>query len=464
MSNILNVRPFGTRDKIGYMIGNIGNDLTFVFASLFLQIFYTDVLGISAGLVGTMFMLARIVDAVTDTVMGRIADKTSPTRAGKFKPWLLRACGPVALSSFLMYQSAVAAAPMTIRIIYMFVTYLLWGSIFYTAVNIPYGSMASVMSDLSDDRSALSTARGIGSMAPQIIIGVILPLVLYTTLENGMKVANAQAFPIAALILAIASAICYIICYFLCTERVKPKENDVKLSFTETLKTLFGNRALISICAIYIFFLAAQMLSQTISNYVFKDYFSNTAGLTVMNAAGFVPVLILAPLAVPLSRKFGKKEVGVFVSLLGAAAFALLFLLRTESMWLYVAITVLGLMGFGLFNLIIWAFISDVIDDHELKSGVRQDGIIYAVCSFSRKLGQAIASGIGGWSLALIGYAEGSLTGQSEVVKNGIYNIATLIPTLLYLTVGLLLLFAYPLSKRRVIANTEALREKKEKK
>ena len=126
MSNGKTFRPFGWRDKVGYMLGDIGNDFTFIFASLFLTVFYTDVLGINAGLVGTMFLLSRVVDAFTDTAMGRIADKTKATKNGKFRPWLLRACGPVALASFLMYQTFTVNAPMTVRVIYMFVTYLFW--------------------------------------------------------------------------------------------------------------------------------------------------------------------------------------------------------------------------------------------------------------------------------------------------------------------------------------------------
>ncbi len=458
--SISSVRPFGIRDEIGYMIGNIANDFTFVFASLFLQIFYTEVLGISSGLVGTMFMLSRVVDAFTDTIMGRIADRVSFMRGGKFKPWLLRACGPVAFASFLMYQSSLAAASMTVKIIYMFTTYLFWGSICYTVINIPYGSMASVMSGEADDRSALSSFRGIGSIVPQLIIGVVMPVFLYTTLENGTKTANAEAFPIAAMILSLAALLGYIICYYMCTERVKPDENKKRLSFKETLHTLFENRALIAICIVYICFLGAQMLNQTINNYIFKDYFSNMLGLTVMNAIGFIPMLALAPLAVPLSRRFGKKEIGVFASFLGSVAFLFLFIVRTQNMWLYITVNIVGLLGFGIFNLIIWAFISDVIDDHELQSGVRQDGIIYAVCSFSRKLGQAIASGLGGWSLAVIGYKEGSLSGQAQSVADGIYNIATLVPAVLYFTVGLVLGFLYPLGKNRVLKNTEALKLK----
>lgn len=460
MSNGKSFRLFGWRDKVGYMIGNVANDLMFIFASLYLQVFYTDVLGINAALVGTMFLISRVVDAFTDTAMGRIADKTKATKNGKFRPWLLRACGPVALASFLMYQTFLADASMTLRVVYMFVTYLFWGSICYTAINIPYGSMASVMSSEADDRAALSTFRGLGSLIPQIIIGVVMPMFLYTKLEDGSQVVNASAFPVLAAILAVASAACYIICYFMCTERVPVTEKQENISFKDTVKALFSNRALIGIVIVYVCFLGAQMMNQSISNYIFKDYFKNTMGLTVMNAAGFAPALILAPLAVPLSSKLGKKEVGIVASVMGTIAFAGLFLMRTTNMWIYVAISIIGSLGFGLFNLIIWAFVTDIIDDQEVRTGSREDGTIYAVCSFSRKIGQAIASALGGWSIALIGYVEGAAS-QTAAVNNGIYTIATLIPAILYAVVGIALVFVYNLNKAKVLENIEILKARK---
>ena len=460
MSNGKSFRLFGWRDKVGYMIGNVANDLMFIFASLYLQVFYTDVLGINAALVGTMFLMSRVVDAFTDTAMGRIADKTKATKNGKFRPWLLRACGPVALASFLMYQTFLADASMTLRVVYMFVTYLFWGSICYTAINIPYGSMASVMSSEADDRAALSTFRGLGSLIPQIIIGVVMPMFLYTKLEDGSQVVNASAFPVLAAILAVASAACYIICYFMCTERVPVTEKQENISFKDTVKALFSNRALIGIVIVYVCFLGAQMMNQSISNYIFKDYFKNTMGLTVMNAAGFAPALILAPLAVPLSSKLGKKEVGIVASVMGTIAFAGLFLMRTTNMWIYVAISIVGSLGFGLFNLIIWAFVTDIIDDQEVRTGSREDGTIYAVCSFSRKIGQAIASALGGWSIALIGYVEGAAS-QTAAVNNGIYSIATLIPAILYAVVGIALVFVYNLNKAKVLENIEILKARK---
>jgi Na+/melibiose symporter-like transporter len=212
-----------------------------------------------------------------------------------------------------MYQTFAAGfSSYTLKVVYMFATYLLWGSVCYTCINIPYGSMASVMSNEPDHRASLSTFRGVGSMIPQILVGVVVPMFLYTTLDDGTKIANASAFPVVALVTAILAAVCYIICYFMCTERVKVSEESKSVSFADTIKALAGNRALIGISLVFICYLGAQMLNQTINNYIFKDYFGDTMGLSVMNAAGFAPALILAPCAVPLARKFGKKELGIF--------------------------------------------------------------------------------------------------------------------------------------------------------
>ena len=142
-----NEKPFGIKDKVGYLFGDLGNDFSFMFASMFLMVFYTKVWGVSASMVGVLFLVSRVIDAFSDITMGTIVDKCKPTKDGKFRPWIKRMAGPVALMSFLMYQSSLANASMTVKIVVMFTTYILWGSICYTAINIPYGSMASAITN-----------------------------------------------------------------------------------------------------------------------------------------------------------------------------------------------------------------------------------------------------------------------------------------------------------------------------
>ena len=451
--------PFGWRDKVGYLLGNVANDFTFAFAGVFLLVFYTKVLGIPSELVGTMFLLARFLDAFTDITMGRLVDMSRNKGKGKFRPWLLYMSAPVAIASFLMYQSTLADASMGVKLAYMIVTYLVWGSVFYTSINIPYGSMASVVSPDPDHRAALSTFRSVGSVFANIAVGVVAPLFIYTSDQAGNQIVRNEMFPRVAAVFSLIAFVCYLFCYSLTVERIMPPKPDrsaPKLSLSETAKTLVTDRALIGIVIASVFVLAAQLLSQAINQYLFIDYFRNKSGIMIISVATMLPGLVLAPFAVPLSRRFGKKEIGVFGSFCGAVSCFLLFFLKTQSMWLYIIINVLGFLGFGIFNLITWAFITDIIDDRQVRTGLREDGTVYAVYSFARKVGQAIAGGLGGWTLAWIGF-DSSKQIQNDAVINGIYTISTLLPALLYLGVGISLLFIYPLNKSRVESNIKKL-------
>lgn len=463
MDNQNKVRPFGIKDKLGYMFGDFGNDFTFIFASVFLMVFYTKVLGISPGIVGILFLVARCVDAFTDITMGRIVDKVKTAKDGRFRPWIRRMCGPVALASFLMYQSGIANLPMTVRIVYMFVTYILWGSIFYTSINIPYGSMASVLSSDADHRASLSTFRSVGATLASLVIGVGGPLLIYSTDAAGNQIVEAGRFTMIAGVFSICAVVCYLICYFMTTERVKiePNPNAVKVGFVDTVKALVTNRALLGIIAAAILLLLASLLTQAINQYLFVDYFKDKAALSVMSLVGIIPTLLLAPFAVPITRKFGKKEVGAVGCIIGGLSGLLLFFMRTQSAAVYIIINIVGYLGFGVFNLIIWAFITDVIDDQEVKTGKREDGTIYAVYSFARKIGQALAGGFSGFALDMIGF-DSSVQVQTHKVADGIYNLATAVPGIIYIGVGLCLIFIYPLNRKRVEENVAYLKQKRE--
>ena len=456
------VRPFGFRDKMGYLMGDFGNDFTFILSSSFLLKFYTDIMGVNAAIVGMIMMIARFVDAFTDVTMGRICDRSKPGKNGKYKPWILRMCGPVAIVSFLMYQSALASMPMTFKVIYLFFTYILWGSIFYTSINIPYGSMASVISSEPKDRCSLSVFRSMGGGIAGILIGVAAPMIVYHTDAQGNKVVSASSMSLIAGIFSVCAIICYLLCYTLTTERVEyvPKPEGQRVSVGKTLATLVSSRSLIGLILSAILLLLASLMSQGVNNYLFADYFKNTTALSVFSLLMLPCMIILAAVSTQMAAKFGKREcsmIGMFVS---GALYFIIGCMRITNVWLFVGLVFLAMLGMYFFQMQCWALVTDVIDDMEVKNGNRDDGTIYGLYSFSRKIGQAIAGGLSGWALGWIGYDE-LAAGQTQEVANGIYNLSTFFPAVIYILCGLVLLFVYPLSKSRVEANVAELQSRR---
>ena len=463
MANNTSVRPFGMKDKLGYMFGDFGNDFTFIFASSFLMVFYTNVLGIDPKMVGVLFLVARVVDAFTDIGMGRIVDRLPSSRDGKFRPWIKRICVPVAFASFLMYQSSLVSASMTVKIIYMFVTYILWGSILYTAINIPYGSMASAITDNPRQRAELSTFRSMGATFASVVIMMVAPVVVYYKDENGNQIVSPTNFTLIAGAFGVLAVICYILCYQLTRERVKiEKVNGGKMpGLGETFHALFSNHALLAIIGAAIFLLLSSLMGQSMNNYLFAEWFKNTGALSVMGFVGVPTSLILAVFTGKITEKFGKKEAGAAGMLFTGIVFILLFLFKVRNPWVFVGVTFLGNFGMYYFNMVVWAYITDVIDYQEVKTGNREDGTVYGVYSFARKIGQALAGGVSGFALSAIGYVSEPGAVQTDSVREGIYNIATIFPGLCYVIVALILIFAYPLSKNVVQRNGEILTERR---
>lgn len=455
------VKKFGMSDKLGYMFGDFGNDFTFILASMMLMKFYSDVMGVSVGLVGLMMTVARFVDAVTDVTMGQIVDRSKATKNGKFKPWILRMCGPVAVASFLIYASWFKDMPMAFKIGWMFFTYLLWGSVFYTSVNIPYGSMASAISGDPKHRAQLSNFRTIGASLAGTVIGVIIPILVYNTDANGNKVLSGTKVSVAAFICSIGAVICYLLCYKMCTERVKVEQKTEKFELGKLLNGLVHNKALIGIVLASICMLLVQLTSQTMTTYVYPNYFKNTVAQSMAGLVGVVVTLILAGFTVKLSQRFGRKELGIAASIIGAVVFAVGFVLQLTNAWAFVVLYAIAYIGLGIFSLICWAMITDVIDDTEVQTGQRSDGEVYSIYSFARKLGQAASSAVAGGLLTVIGYT--AETQFDPEVTQGIYNMTCLVPAIGYLLLALVLAFLYPLNKARVESNAKILAEKREK-
>jgi glycoside/pentoside/hexuronide:cation symporter, GPH family len=437
------VRPFGLRDKIGYLFGDFGNDFFFVLASSYLMVFYTDIFHISAATVGVLFMIARIWDAFADVLWGRFIDTRKPTKQGKFKPWMFRMSFPLVFTGVLMFVK-IPGMSEGFYLAWAFATYILWGTL-YSTVNIPYGSMASVITSDPVERTSLSTWRGLGATLAGLIINVGGPLLLF---QNNQ--ASESRFLMTAIIFGILSLSCYMASVALTTERITPRENPSKKgNFKKTVKGLTKNKPLLWILTVSLVFMVTVLLIGTVNVYLFKDYFGSTTALSVIGFVQTAAVLIAMPMINPLVKRFGKKAVGSSGMLLAAAAYLLLYILPNVNVTTFIVLSGVGLFAsYGLFNLIIWAFVTDVIDYHEFLTGLREDGTVYSIYSFARKIGQAVAGGIGGFAIAAIGYDSAKAV-QTEEALNGMYALATLVPGILFAVAFIMLAFLYPLNKTR---------------
>ena len=449
------IRPFGTSDRIGYMLGDLGNDFSFILASSFMMKFYTDVMGIEGAVVGSIMMIVRIAGAFTDVAMGQIVDRSRPREDGKFRPWIKRMCGPVAISSFLIYQSGLAGMSYGFKVAWLFITYVLWGSIFYTMINIPYGAMVSAVSPDPKERASLSTWRNIGAVLANLVIGTGTPLFAYVVV-NGHTVLSGPRMTLIAGIFSILSFVCYILCLYLTPERVVVQANQEAFHLGTLVKKIATNRSLLGIILAALLLMLSVLSLSGMSAYVFPNYYGNVTAQSAASLVGSVGMLLIcAPLSEKFAASIGKKELSMIGCGFSIAVLLALYMIRPGNPYVYVAFFALSQIGYGFFNSVIWAMITDVIDASELKHGVREDGTIYAVFSFARKMGQAASSGLIGFLLTTIGYT--AATAYDTDVVNGIYDISCLLPALGLILVVLALAFVYPLGKKMVEENTARL-------
>lgn len=447
-------RSFGLRDKIGYLFGDFGNDFFFTLVSSYLMVFYTDVFGISAAVVGVLFLVARLWDAVADVAWGRFIDTRKANPRGKFKPWILRMSLPLVVSGVLMFVQ-IPGMSNGFYLAYAFVTYILWGTL-YSTVNIPYGSMASVITSDPVERTSLSTYRTMGSSLAGLIINAVIPLIIFV--DNK---AEPNRILLAAVILGILSLACYIACYNLSTERIKVPENtEEKTKLSKTLIGLVKNKPLLWILIASLVFMACYLLISAVNVYLFKDYFGSATALSLVGLIQTVTVFIAMPLVKPLVARFGKKEITSAGLLLSAAVYGLLYFIPGLGVYQFIGIMAVAQFGYAFFNLMIWAFVTDVIDYHEYLTGLREDGTVYSVYSFARKVGQAIAGGLGGFAISAVGY-NSNLDVQTPVALHGIHTLATLLPAVIFFLIFLVLVFLYPLNKKRTLQLSMDLKAKR---
>ena len=450
------VKPFGMQDKVGYMLGDVGSCLLFNFIGSYLLVFYTDVFGISAAAVGTLMAVSRIWDAINDPMMGVIVDKRKPTKDGKFRPYLKYMGIPLGIFTILTFL-VIPNMPQNMKLPYAYITYIGFGMA-YTAINIPYGSLASVITNDPNERTQLSTWRNISSIFAMIPLMVLTPKLVFDA--NGAV--SPKGFLIAAVLYVIVANIGYRLCYKMTTERIvnEVKEDAPKASLGQTLKTLGQNRALIGLILSSLGTLTAMFLPNALNAYLFKDYFQQPGLMSVAGLLPMVGTFLAIPVTGKLVAKFGKKNIATFTGIISIAAYAVMVFFPSKNPWVYIALSTVSGFGTALYGMIVWALVGDVIDYQEYLSGKREEGIVYATYSLSRKLVQAIVGSIGGFALAAIGYQSGAAT-QAPHVAESIRTIVTVVPLIGFIFGTICVKFVYNLTDKKLKEVTEELERRR---
>ena len=447
------VRPFGLRDKVGYLLGDFGNDFFFLLTSTFLMVFYTDIFHISAATVGLLFMAARLWDAFADVAWGRFIDTRPTTKNGKFKPWILRMSFPLVITGVLMFTT-IPGMSEGFYLAWAFVTYIVWGTL-YSTVNIPYGSMASVITADPIERTTLSTWRTVGASLAGLVINVLGPIIVFV--DNKI---SADRMFMTACVFGVLAIACYIGCYKLSTERIEaPAKESQKGDFLRSIKSLVKNKPFLWVLAASLLTMLTSFIVMAVNTYLFKDYFGNAAALSIIGLVQMASMFITVPLVKPLVAKFGKKEISIVGMAFASVIYIALFFLKGIETMPFIGIVAIAMMSMSFYSFISYAFISDVIDYHEYLTSLREDATVYSIVSMSRKIGQAVAGGIGGVAIAAVGY-DATVGTQPQEVLDGIYMLGTLVPGVLYAIVAVAL-FMYPLNKQKTIDLSKELEVKR---
>ncbi len=430
-------RPAGLRlpQYLGYGAGDAANNLTFSMSSMFLLLYYTDVVGIAATTVGTLFLVVRVFDGFADLFAGRVVDHTN-TRWGRFRPYLIVAAIPLLLLNVAVFSVPDLGATGTL--VYAYVTYLLLG-LAYSLVNIPYGSLATAMTQDAVERSKLATVRVLGSNVAILLLAVAVA----PQIESAGDLQ--RSLTITTVVLAILGTGLYLSAFVTSRERVAHSTHTPGLR--ETFVTVRQNTALLVLCGSSLVFLVGWFSLQTVTVYYARNVLGNAdyyIVFTVVQTAGVFAAALLVP---RLVARIGKQRVyqtlGAIAALSGiAVAFA-------PASVPAIAIVAFAFFGIGLggVNTVAFALQADTVEYGEWKTGSRTEGATYSVFSFTRKVGQAIGAAAASYTIGLGGYVSGA-AGQPDSAVTAIKTAAGLVPAA-FILAAIATMSAYPLTETR---------------
>lgn len=429
------------REKIGYSFGDFASSMFWKLFSMFLMIYYTDVVEISPASVGTMFLLTRLWDGLNDPIMGIVSDRTK-TSMGKFRPYLLWVAIPFGIIGILTFSSPEFGP--SGKLIYAYVTYTLMMMV-YTAINVPYSSLMGVMTSDAKERTSLASFRFIGAYSGGIFMTATVPYLLDYFEKLGSNAAQSYQYTVA--VYAVIAAFFFIMTFKWTKERVKPLSEDssIKKDLNDLMKNTQWFIMLGSGIAVLIF----NSLRDGSIMYYFKYFvhdqvlpiFGNVAWdklagayMTIWLVSNLLGVLI----AKPASAKFGKKSTFIG-SMLVASIFSLVFYwVNPNAIGIIFLLNIIVGLAAGIVLPLIWSMYADIADYSEWKTGRRATGLVFSSSSMSQKMGWTIGGAITGWLLAAYGF-EANTEQTAESLK-GIKMMITIFPAVGALISALILL------------------------
>jgi GPH family glycoside/pentoside/hexuronide:cation symporter len=445
-------------ERLGYGLGDTASNFFFQTFNIFLLYYYTDVFGISAAAVGTMFFVSKLWDAFNDPMMGAIADRTN-TRWGKFRPYLLWMAIPYGVIGFLMF-----AGPdfdESGKLIYAWITYTLM-MMFYTAINVPYSALMGVMTPSSSERTILSSFRFVGAFGGGLLISMLVrPMVQYFGVED-----ESQGFRITMAIFAVVSISLFWFTFASTKERVQTVEPE-NVSLKNDFKFLLANKPWLVLCAAGILTLTSVALKSAVTIHYFKYYvmddgaayflfFDKTSLFMTINSLFLIAGVCCTKF---LSDRYEKKTLMIALSLGSAIFAAALFFVPPDQYWTMLIVSCIGGFLAGPTAPLVWSMYGDVADYGEWKYERRTTGLIFSASMFAQKFGLTIGAGLSGWLLAIFGYVAN--VDQTEESLMGIRYLFTLIPAGVSI-LNVAVLFFYSLSDKKVAEIESELKNRSE--
>lgn len=443
-------KPLSAKNYLAYAAGDTAGNVCFTMAGTFLILYYTNVIGISGGVIGTMFLVLRFVDSVTDLLMGRAIDAKKPGRMGKFRPLILWFFIPMLIVNWAMYAAAWIFPDQSTGFytVYMYVTYFLMGSVFYTIVNISYGAMVPSLTQDPSERGKLAAFRMYGASAMILALNwIIAPLIRR---HEGDAVALQNSLALAIGIVSLVAAALYLFLIWGTREQVYRSPKPV--TFRESFGALLTNRPLQILSLGSVAMLTGMTVLSTLASYIALYAQRDAAYIAINATAQTVALFIVGPLIPMIVRRLGKRLGLILVSCFLYVGSLLLVLAPLNEVPILgtVAFFIMGLGVFGI-NTLMWALEADCVEYGEWKIGARTEGTTYAVFSFMRKMGQALGGFIGGWALVWAGFQAAEVAAGAPVSDTVATNIILWATAAIVVTtlIGQLIMWFYPLTEVR---------------